>query len=53
MFGFRGYIINKKKLIGASPSDCLMSYPEHMFVGSYSPAEMLSVYFTASANCAH
>ena len=39
--------------IGTSPSDFLMSYPEHLFgEGSYPSAEMQSVYSTASADLA-
>ena len=30
-------------IIGASPSDCLVSYPEHSSGESYSSAEMQSV----------
>ena len=37
-------------MAGASPSDGLMSYPGYSLVGSYSSAEMQSVYFTAPAN---
>ena len=34
-----------------SPSDCLMSYPRHSLgKGSYSPAKMQSVYYTAPAD---
>ena len=35
-----------------SSSDGLMSYQGHSVVGSYSSAEMQSVYSTAPANCA-
>ena len=36
---------------GASPSDCLVSYPRHSLGwGSYPSAEKLSVYFIAPAN---
>ena len=32
---------------GASPSDCLMSYPGHSWEGAYFPAKIQSVYYTA------
>ena len=35
--------------VGASPSSCLMSYPEHSLVGNYPSAVMQSVYSTAPA----
>ena len=35
---------------GASPLDCLESYPAHSLGVSYPSAEMQSVYSTASAN---
>ena len=39
-------------ITGASPSECLVSYPEHSF-GEFSiSAEMQSVYFTVPANWA-
>ena len=31
-------------ITGTSPSDCLVSYPEYSFVGSYPSAEKQSVY---------
>ena len=34
----------------ASPSDCLVSYPEHWLREYYASAEMHSVYFTATAD---
>ena len=37
---------------GASPSDCLVSYPGHLLEESYLSAEMQSVYSTAPANWA-
>ena len=37
---------------GTSPSDCLVSYPGHSLVGSYSSAEVQSVYSTAPAEWA-
>ena len=45
------YILEISKT-GASPSDCLMSYPEHSLLGggSYSSAEMQSAYSTAPAD---
>ena len=39
-------------LTGASPSDCLMSYPKHSLEESYSFADMQSVYFTVPADWA-
>ena len=36
-------------IAGASPSDCLMSYPGHSLVGSNHSAEMQLVYSTAPA----
>ena len=38
------YIPQSSRNTGASPSDCLMSYQEHSLVGSYSSAEMQSVF---------
>ena len=35
---------------GASPSDCLVSYPEHSSGESYPSAEMQSVYSAAPAD---
>ena len=35
---------------GASPSDCLMSYPGHLLEESCPSVEMHSVYSTAPAN---
>ena len=37
---------------GTSPSDCLVSYPGHSLVGSYSSAEVQLVYSTAPADWA-
>ena len=37
---------------GASPSDCLISYPGHLLLGSYASAEMQSVYSRAPADWA-
>ena len=42
--------ISQKSRTGASPSDCLGSYLEHSFGGSYPPEEMLSMYSTALVN---
>ena len=39
-------------IIGASPSDCLVSYPGHTFGKSYSSAEMQSLYSAAPADWA-
>ena len=37
--------------VGASPSDCLMSYPGHLLGGgAHSSAEIQSLYSTAPAN---
>ena len=44
------YIPQSSSITGASPSDCLMSYPLNSLVGSYLPVEMEEVYFTALAN---
>ena len=45
-------IPQSSSITGTSPSDCLVSYPEHSLVsthsgGSYSSAEVQSVYSTA------
>ena len=37
-------------IIGALPSDCLMSYPRHSLKDFYPSAEMQSVYSTATAD---
>ena len=39
-------------ITGASPSDCLMSYPGHSLSGGYSSAEVQSLYSTALADWA-
>ena len=39
-------------ITGASPSDCLVSYPGHLLGESYPSAEVQSVYFTAPAEWA-
>ena len=39
-------------ITGASPSDCLVSYPGHLLEESYPSAEMQSVYCTAQADWA-
>ena len=39
-------------ITGTSPSDCLVSYPGHLWGGSYSSAEVQSIYSTAPADCA-
>ena len=39
-------IDKNSSITGASLSDCLVSYPGHLFVGSYPFAEMQSVYST-------
>ena len=38
------------RITGASPLDCLVSYPGHLLGESYPSAEMQSVYSTVSAN---
>ena len=45
-------IPQSSSITGASPSDCLVSYPGHSVVvgGSYPSTEMQSVYPTAQAN---
>ena len=45
-------ILQSSSITGASPSDCLVSYPGHSWGWSYPYAEKLSVYSTASANWA-
>ena len=40
------------RITRASPSDCLVSYPGHSFVGFYLFAEMQSVYSTVPADLA-
>ena len=52
--GYEGVPHNpqSRNITGASLSDCLVSYPRHSFVGSYSLAEMQSVYSTAPADWA-
>ena len=37
-------------ITGTTPSDCLVSYPGHSLVGSYSSTEKQSVYSTAPAD---
>ena len=43
------HIPQSSNITGASPWDCLISYPGHC--GRLPPAEMQSVYSTAPANC--
>ena len=46
-------ISQSSSITGTSPSDCLVSYPEHSLGGgSYPSAEVHSVYFTAPADWA-
>ena len=45
-------IPQSSSITGASPSDCLESYPEHLLGESYLSAEMQSVYTTTTANWA-
>ena len=46
------HISQSSSFTGVSASDCLMSYPGHSLVGSYSSAEMQSIYSAAQADCA-
>ena len=46
------YMLQRPSIIGASPSDCLVSYLGHPYGGSYPSAEMQSVYSTAPADWA-
>ena len=43
-------ILQSSSITGASPSDCLVSYPRHSLVESYPSAEMQSVYSAAAAD---
>ena len=43
------HIPQSSRIIEASPSDCLVSYPGHALGESYSSAEMQSMYSAASA----
>ena len=45
-------IPQSSSITGASPSDCLVSYPGHLFGGSYPSAEKLSIYSTSLADMA-
>ena len=44
------YIPQSSSISGASPSDCLVSYPGHLLGNSYPSAKMQSVYSTAPRN---
>ena len=44
------YISQRSNITGASPLDCLISYPGHLLGGCYSSAEMQSVYSSAPAD---
>ena len=46
------HISQSSSITGASPSDCLMSYPGHLLNKSYPSAEMQSVYSAAPAEWA-
>ena len=46
------HILQSFSITGASPSDCLVSYPEHLLDGSSSSAEKQSVYSTAPSSWA-
>ena len=43
-------IPHSPSITGTLPLDCLVSYPEHSFGGSYLSAEVQSVYSTAPAD---
>ena len=43
-------ISQSSRITGASPSDCLMSYPEHSFGEFYPSEEMQSEYSTTLAD---
>ena len=43
-------IPQNSNITGASPSDCLVSYPGHLLEESYPSAEMQSTYSTAPAS---
>ena len=45
-------IPQSSSITGASPSDCLVSYPGHSLEQSYPSAEMQSMYFAAPADLA-
>ena len=45
-------LIPQSSMTGASLSDCIMSYPAHLFGGFYPSAEMQSVYSTTLPNWA-
>ena len=46
------YIPQSSSITGASPSDCLVSYPGHSFGESYPSAGMQSVYSVAPTDWA-
>ena len=46
-------ISQSSSITGASPSNCLVSYPRHSLGGSYASAEIQSVYSTAPADWAN
>ena len=45
------HISQSFRITGASPLDCLVSYPWHLLVESYSSADIQSVNSTAPAKC--
>ena len=47
------HISQSFSITGASPSDCLVSYPRHLLGELFSSAEMQSVYSAAPADCAN
>ena len=50
--GNEGYSAFPKALAEATPSDCLLSYPEHSLGESYHSGEMQSVYSAGPADWA-
>ena len=46
------HILQNSRITGASPSDCLVSYPRHLLKESYSSTEMQSVYSAVLADWA-
>ena len=53
MMAMKGYSTLSFSITGASPSDCLVSYPGDVFGESYPSAAMQSEYFTAPSDCAN
>ena len=46
------HILQSFSIAGASPSDCLVSYPGHLLCESYHFAEIQSIYSTTPADWA-